>query len=61
MKYDFVCPNCGANIVIEMSMKDYHADGHKCDKCGAELKRDPKSLASAMSIDETGDFYRKVN
>lgn len=61
MKYDFVCPNCGANIIIEMSMKDYHADGHKCSKCGSELKRDPKSLASAMSIDETGDFYRKVN
>lgn len=61
MNYDFLCPNCGKKETIEMSLKEYHSDGHICKNCGSELKRDPKSLAGAISIDETGDFYRKVN
>ena len=44
-----------------MKITEYVATGHKCEKCNTEMKRDPKSLCCGMSIDTTGDFYRKCN
>lgn len=59
MNYPFKCPKCGLTKDIEMSMKDYHSDGHFC-KCGTEMIREVESLV-CRSIDKTGDFYRKLN
>lgn len=60
MNYLFECPKCGTSKNIEMSMKDYHSDGHMCE-CGAEMEREVKSLICQCSIDKTGSFYREVN
>lgn len=60
MNYPFVCPKCGLTKNIEMSMKDYHSDGHMCE-CGTEMEREVKSLVCGLSIDKTSSFYRKCN
>ena len=60
MRYPFICPKCGHNEVIVMRIAEYVSEGHKCPKCKTEMKRDPKSQV-CMSIDKTGDFYRRVN
>ncbi len=61
MFYPFFCPKCGQEETIEMRITEYVAGGHFCPKCNAEMKRDPESLVCGMSIDTTGDFYRKCN
>ena len=61
MFYPFVCPECGQEETIEMRISEYTAEGHNCPKCNTEMKRDPKSLVCGMSVDKTGDFYRKCN
>lgn len=61
MNYPFECPNCGYKETISMPMAEYKASGHMCEKCNAEMRRDPKSITCGMSIDKTGDFYRRVN
>lgn len=61
MFYPFVCPECGRKETITMRITEYKAEGHKCPFCETEMKRDPKSLACGMSIDKTGDFYRRCN
>lgn len=61
MFYPFICPECGQEEAIEMRITEYVAEGHECPKCKTEMKRDPKSLVCGMSIDTTGDFYRKCN
>ena len=60
MNYPFVCPKCGKNKNVEMSMKEYHSDGHFCE-CGEEMVREVKSLVCACSINKCGGFYRKIN
>lgn len=44
-----------------MPIKEMTNDGHICDECGTELKREISSMVCSCSIDKTGDFYRKVN
>ena len=61
MFYPFICPECGHSETINMKITEYEAKGHLCPKCSAEMKRDPKSLVCGMSVDTTGDFYRKCN
>ena len=61
MFYPFICPKCKHEQSISMKITEYVATGHKCEKCNTEMKRDPKSLCCGMSIDTTGDFYRKCN
>lgn len=61
MFYPFVCPECGHEETITMRITEYVSTGHLCPKCNTEMKRDPKSLCCGMSIDTTGDFYRKCN
>jgi predicted nucleic acid-binding Zn ribbon protein len=61
MFYPFICPECGHKETITMRITEYTAEGHKCPSCKTEMKRDPKSLACGMSIDKTGDFYRRCN
>lgn len=60
MNYPFVCLKCGLTKNIEMSMKDYHSDGHYCE-CGTGMEREVKSLICGMSIDKTNSFYRAQN
>ena len=60
MNYPFVCPRCGLTKEIEMSMKDYHSDGHYCE-CGEEMVREVKSLVCMGSVDLTNSFFRRNN
>lgn len=61
MFYPFICPKCGREETISMRITEYIAEGHECPDCKAEMERDPKSLVCGMSIDTTGDFYRRCN
>ena len=61
MNYPFFCPNCGAKKIISMPIKEAHNDGHYCDDCKTELKREVDSLVCSCSIDKSGGFYRKLN
>lgn len=61
MFYPFICPKCGNNETIEMKISEYTSVGHMCPECETEMKRDPQSLCCGMSIDLTGDFYRRCN
>lgn len=61
MRYPFECPNCKTKKIISMPIKEAHNDGHFCDNCGTEMVREISSLVCNISIDRTGDFYRKCN
>ena len=61
MFYPFICPECGHEETISMRISQYVAEGHLCSQCNTEMKRDPKSLVCGMSVDTTGDFFRKCN
>lgn len=61
MDYPFECPNCGAKKIISMPIKEAHNDGHYCEICNTELKREVSSLVCGLSIDKTSSFYRKCN
>lgn len=61
MRYPFYCPECGARQDINMLITEYTADNHPCPDCGTMMKREVGSLVCGMSIDSTGDFYRKCN
>lgn len=61
MFYPFICPKCGNEKTIEMRISEYTSEGHICSNCESEMIRDPKSLVCGMSVDSTGDFYRKCN
>lgn len=39
MYYKFKCNECKNEEEIEMRMKDYTSEGHKCSKCGGKLER----------------------
>lgn len=60
MMYGFECPKCGHKEDINMRITEYTAEGHMCPKCNTEMGRDISTM-SCMSIDKTGDFYRRVN
>lgn len=60
MNYPFEC-SCGHKEIISMPIAEYTASGHFCPECGEEMYREIKSLVCGMSIDKTGDFYRKCN
>lgn len=60
MTYGFICPECGHKEKIEMSITKYTSEGHICPKCNSEMKRDISTMG-CMSIDKTGDFYRRIN
>ena len=61
MYYPFECKKCGHHEEISMPMSSYTASWHMCPKCGEEMTREVKSLVCGMSIDRSGDFYRKIN
>lgn len=61
MNYPFVCPKCGHSETISMPIKEYVASGHMCSECNTEMKREVGSLVCGLSVDTTGDFYRKCN
>lgn len=61
MYYPFECPNCKHKEELNMKMSEYTDKGHMCPECGTEMKREISSMAGAMSIDNTGGFYRRVN
>lgn len=61
MNYPFYCPNCGYSEIISMPIKEYVGTGHLCSKCNTEMKREVNSLVCGMSIDQTGDFFRRAN
>ena len=60
MNYPFEC-KCGHSEIISMQMSSYTASGHYCPVCGEEMNREIKSLVCGLSIDRSGDFYRKCN
>ena len=60
MNYPFEC-ECGHKEIINMSMKEYHADNHYCPICNKEMTREVKSLVCMGSVDTTGSFYRRNN
>ena len=43
-----------------MPISQYTSEGHYCE-CGTEMVREVSSLVCGMSVDKTGDFFRKVN
>lgn len=61
MYYPFVCEKCGHSEEISMPMSQYKSEGHMCPNCGEEMVREVKSLVCAMSIDKSGDFFRRCN
>ncbi len=61
MNYPFECPKCGHEESVTMKITEYKPDGHMCPECGTEMQRTIASMAGAMSIDNTGTFYRRVN
>lgn len=60
MTYGFICPNCGRKENITMPITQYTSEGHLCPECNTEMQRDISTMG-CMSIDKTGDFYRRVN
>ncbi len=56
MNYQFVCPECGNRETIAMPIAEYKADGHFCDKCGSELRRDIKDFCTISQRNVTGFF-----
>lgn len=56
----FICPNCGRKENITMPITQYTSEGHLCPECNTEMQRDVSTMG-CMSIDKTGDFYRRVN
>ena len=60
MTYGFICHNCGRKENITMPITQYTSEGHFCPECNTEMKRDVSTIG-CMSIDKTGDFYRRVN
>jgi len=47
MIYKFICSKCGERAEITMPISKYTATGHKCEKCGSELKRDVQDFCTA--------------
>lgn len=60
MTYGFICPNCGRKENVTMPITQYTSEGHLCPECNTEMQRDVSTMG-CMSIDKTGDFYRRVN
>lgn len=60
MTYGFICHNCGRKEDITMPITQYTSEGHFCPECNTEMQRDVSTMG-CMSIDKTGDFYRRVN
>ena len=60
MYYPFICHNCGHSEEIIMKMSEYIDRGHLCPICQMEMKREIKSMASAMTIDRTNTFFKKT-
>lgn len=61
VNYPFECPKCNNKEIISMPITEYKSYGHYCSVCGEEMIREIKSMVCGMSIDKTGDFYRKIN
>lgn len=38
----------------------YTSESHFCPECNTEMQRDVSTMG-CMSIDKTGDFYRRIN
>jgi hypothetical protein len=65
MRYRYECinPECSANgdvVVIQKPMSEC-SRVEFCESCGEVIERTMDSLVCGMSVDNTGDFYRKVN
>lgn len=56
MNYQFICPKCGKQKTISIPASEYTANGHFCDKCGAELKRDIKDFCTSSPRNIEGFF-----
>ena len=44
-----------------MPITEYISTGHMCSECKTEMIREVESLVCGLSVDKTGDFYRKCN
>lgn len=60
MYYQFVCPKCNLEEIIEMKMSEYTSEGHKCKNCDSELVRDISTMKCGMFSDKSGDFYKRT-
>jgi len=56
MIYKFICPKCGEKAEIVMPITQYTSEGHKCEKCGAELKRDVTDYCTSSPRNVPGFF-----
>lgn len=55
MQYKFICPNCGAEQMIQMRISEYRSEGH-LGSCGTEMIRDPKDFCKNYDVKCDG-FY----
>ena len=55
IEYLFKC-ECGNKQIIEMKISEFHNDGHVCNVCGKELKRDMSDVCSSFSVKCEGFF-----
>ena len=58
-QYIYKCNKCNKEISITCKMSDY-SPTVQCD-CGKLAERKVEDLVCGLSIDTTGDFYRKTN
>lgn len=65
MRYQYKCSNPDCNkhdevVIITKPMAECSRVEY-CESCGEAIERTLDSLVCRVSIDKTGDFYRKVN
>jgi len=59
-QYIYQCKNCNREITVTCKMSQYCPTAI-CDVCGESVERKVEDLVCGLSIDTTGDFYRKTN
>jgi hypothetical protein len=58
--YKYHCNFCNLDEIIERKMSEYKPV-ENCLVCGKQMNRKVEDMSCGMSIDTTGDFYRKIN
>lgn len=58
-RYQYCCKNCDKEFTVTYKMSEYQSEV-LCD-CGELAKRKTEDMVCGISIDTTGDFYRKCN
>lgn len=65
MRYRYACnnPTCDKHDEVVTIVKPMSECSRVefCESCGEIIERTMDSLVCGMSVDNTGDFYRKVN